>query len=101
MEHPTIDAVTRRASLLALGLAGLAAPHVSSAKKKKNGKKDDRCKKQVAKCEAGLADLCLAGFGEEDVPECLELFGPCCAFLKNCDTGKAFACAVEATQSIV
>jgi hypothetical protein len=103
MNDVTFDALTRRGSLMTLGVAGLAAslagPAVSKAKK--GGKKGkDKCKKQVGACSTGLADLCEVVFGADDVEACLDLFGPCCDFLKGCNTAQALACAVEVAQGL-
>jgi hypothetical protein len=103
MNDRSFDAWSRRASLLTLGAAGLAgitAPGAAGAKKKgkKNGAK--KCKKQVSACRDGLADMCEVVFGVDDVPACLDLFGPCCDFLKGCNTAQAFACAVEAAEGL-
>jgi hypothetical protein len=100
VDRASVAALTRRASLLSLGmgsLAGLAMPGATSAKKK--GKKDDRCKKQVDACQQGIADLCTAVFAE-DAGLCIPIFAPCCAHLKECKAAQAFACAVEALESI-
>ncbi len=110
----TTESVSRRSSLLALGAAALsgslALPGVTAAKQGRKGKNNgngkgkgkgkgkDKCKAQVGKCEDGIADLCLAIFGE-DSQECRDLFSPCCQFLRGCDAAKAFACAVDVFQS--
>jgi hypothetical protein len=59
MDHVSFDALSRRASLMTLGagLAGFAGPIAAKAKKKK-GKGNDKCKKQVGACREGIADLC-------------------------------------------
>jgi hypothetical protein len=103
MDDGSFDALTRRASLMKLGAAGLAAslasPAIATAKK--GGKKGkDKCKKQVGACRDGLADLCEVVFGIDNVEECVALFGPCCDFLKGCNTAQAFACAVEVAASL-
>jgi hypothetical protein len=101
MNDLSFEALTRRASLLTLGaagLAGLAGPIAADARKKGKGK--DKCKKQVGTCQEGLADLCLVAFGADSVEACLDAFGPCCEFLKGCNTAQAFACAVEVAESL-
>jgi hypothetical protein len=103
MNDVSIDALSRRASLMTLGAVGLAAnlasPAITTAKK--GGKKGkDKCKKQVGACREGVADLCEVVFGIDNVAECVALFGPCCDFLKGCNTAQAFACAVEVAQGL-
>lgn len=103
MNDRAFDTWSRRASLLTLGaagLAGLAAPRATGAKKKGKKNGDKKCKKQVGACRTGLADLCEVVFGADDVAACLELFGPCCDFLKGCNTAQAFACAVEVASEL-
>jgi len=101
----TADSVSRRRSLLALGGAALGAslgaPLAATAKKGRKGKNNgkDKCKAQVGKCQDGIANLCLAIF-EEDSPECVDAFSPCCRFLQNCETAQAFACAVEVFETL-
>lgn len=103
MDTNTFDALTRRASLMTLGvagLAGIAGPLEAKAKNKK-GKGDNlkKCKKQVAKCRSGIAQLCEVVFAE-DAELCVPIFEPCCEFLKNCNAAQAFACAVEAAETL-
>jgi hypothetical protein len=100
----TFDALTRRASLMTLGvagLAGIAGPLEAKAKNKKKGKGDNlkKCKKQVDTCRSGIAQLCEVVFAE-DAAECIPFFEPCCEFLKSCNAAQAFACAVEAAASL-
>lgn len=101
MEPRTFDALTRRASLLTLGTAGLAAlslPLTGAARKKnrknRNKKKGDVnkfCKTQVEQCETFVLPLC------EDIndPECVEVLA-CCAPLGSCDFDGFVACLEEA-----
>ena len=92
------ETVSRRRSLLNLGgaalVAGLVLPASAPARAGGKGKGKDRCKSQVGKCREGVFDLCLIVYGE-DVAECVDLYAPCCEFLKDCETARAFACAVE------
>jgi hypothetical protein len=100
VDKNTFNALTRRASLMTLGvagLAGLAGPLGAEAKKK--GKGNDKCKKQVDTCRSGVAQLCEIVFSE-DAEVCVPLFEPCCEFLKSCNAAQAFACAVEAAESL-
>ncbi len=100
MDNNTFDALTRRASLMTLGvagLAGIAGPLGAEAKKK--GKGNDKCKKQVDKCRSGVAQLCEVVFAE-DAALCVPIFESCCEFLKSCNAAQAFACAVEAAETL-
>lgn len=104
------QAVSRRGSLVTLSGAalalGLARPDFTEAKK--GGKKNDKCKKQVSRCEAGLSDLCDSIFvskarsgpqAEGAVFDCFTAFERCCEFLSECNAGQAFACAVDVVES--
>jgi hypothetical protein len=74
---------SRRASLMTLGKAGLAAlasPLSTVAKKKRAGKKaKQKCQRQVGQCTTFLLPLC----GED--PDCLTFAQQCCALTGNCD----------------
>ncbi len=99
----TADAVSRRGSLLTLGGAALAAGLAGSGgtKARKKGGKGKKCKKQVGKCREGLGNVCAALFENQDsIDECFGLFAECCAFLKSCNAGQAFACATEIAETI-
>lgn len=106
----TVGVVSARASLLALGAAGLAAltgPFTADARK--NKKRNKKCKKDKKACRNDLADCtaeaeqCTAQveqctifltafcFGE---PNCLDSV-PCCSILERCDFSGFFACLVE------
>jgi len=118
MDDRTFEALTRRAtevvsrrgSLRTLGGAALAAGLLTPiSTQAKDGKKNDKCKKQVSRCKQGLADLCDAVFlpGEMIAPEatsaaseCLAAFDQCCQFLSDCSVAEAFACAVEVVESL-
>jgi len=86
MDRVLFDALTRRASILTLGGAGLAGlatlmSTVSTDAKKKRGKKVDvnkRCKRQVAEWTAFAPTLCSEG------PDCEALIA-CGARLATCD----------------
>jgi hypothetical protein len=111
MDARSFDAITRRASLLTLGAAGLAALGLSSStdarKRNGNGKRNNngkngknrkqnkgkinaRCKKQVGECEAFLTPQC-------EVENCAEIIA-CCAFLGQCNVDGFFTCLIEAQQ---
>jgi hypothetical protein len=118
MDDRTFEAVTRRAaavvsrrsSLSTLGGAALAAGLLTPiSAPAKGGKKKDRCKNQVSRCKAGLADLCDAAFPPAEMigpeatsaaSECLAAFDQCCQFLSDCSVAQAFACAVEVVESL-
>ena len=83
MDTQAFDALTRRASLVTLGAAGLAAlvaPIAADAKKKRSKKGDvnKRCKQQVAAWTAFVPALC------GDGPNCDALIA-CGAQLAVCD----------------
>lgn len=93
--------ISRRGSLMSLGVAGIAAlaSSVSGEAKKKSGKKNkkrknknpqpvDRCPAQVEPCADFLDALCGGR------PECLDHSG-CCAFLETCDVNTFLTCLVN------
>jgi hypothetical protein len=94
MNRGVFYAMTRRASFITLGTAGLAAlAHPITTDAKKNRKKNRNevdvnklCKKQVGQCIDALTVTC------EDDPECLEDVERCCPLLKDCDFEALFAC---------
>lgn len=103
MEPRTFDALTRRASLLTLGSAGLAAltlPRTAAAKKNRKNRNKEKgdvnklCKSQVGQCETFVTALC------EDIndPECVAVLA-CCAPLASCDFNGFIAC-LEAAQEL-
>lgn len=83
--------VSRRASLMTLGGAALAAaatkPSIAEAKKNKNKKAkkkakkkaNQKCQQQVPQCETALAQL--------DRPQ-----GFCCQFLADCNASEFIQC---------
>jgi hypothetical protein len=89
------DAVSRRAALVTLGGAALAAavasPGVSAAKKRvgKTCKKKEkkRCNNDAAACRTTLVLGCV---GDD---ECIALLTPCC---DTCSANGFFACFLEA-----
>ena len=97
---PAAGGVSRRASIMTLGTAGLAAalgsPFTADAKKKggKNKKKKkcrDRCKPQVGQCTTAIAGLCAGD------PTCLDS-ALCCPILGSCDFSGFFACLVASSS---
>ena len=94
MDDVAFDAMTRRASVAALGVAGLArfmAPAASDAKKKHKKKFDVNkfCKKQVPECNTLITVQCAGD------PDCLDAL-PCCQELATCDFGGFLNCLVAA-----
>jgi hypothetical protein len=84
MDDRTFDALTRRASLLSLSVAVLAAfstPPASARRKKNDSNKNakQRCRTQIGQCTAVIAQQCL-GTPEE----CLKAL-ECCDFAGQCD----------------
>ncbi len=96
MEDVAFDAMTRRASLLSFGVAGLAAAFAGSlaaeakntAKKKLKKKQRQRCQAQVGACDTLLTTACAGD------AECLATRPPCCAFLDTCDFPAFLTCLV-------
>jgi hypothetical protein len=87
---------SRRTSLMTLGTAGLAtlaSPLGTVAKKKRAGKKaKQKCQRQVGQCTTFLlSQLC----GENN-PECLALVDRCCALAGNCDPVGFLNCVLPA-----
>jgi hypothetical protein len=90
-------ATSRRASLLSLGGAGVAAitglslteAGKTSKKRKKNKKDNKKCQRQVGQCNAYFAPLC----EDENAPAgCAEQIGECCAFLGTCQAEAFIDC---------
>jgi hypothetical protein len=97
MNHGIFAATTRRASLLTLATAGLAALAQPIAGKGRKGKRKQRrngdanklCKKQVGQCFDIFAPTC------EDSPACQAELDICCPVLGRCDFGGFFTCLDE------
>lgn len=82
--------VSRRASLLALGAAGLTAALATpfGAEASKKGKK--RCNKQKKQCTSQVQAFC-GQFGAEE-QECLDQVLPCCA---TCNLANGVTCVLD------
>jgi hypothetical protein len=94
MDPVSFDALSRRASLMTLGTAGLAAlasPLTVDAKKKKKKKGDVNklCKRQIGECNTFVTITCAGD------PECLDAL-PCCQELKTCDFAGFLNCLIVA-----
>jgi len=103
MDRVSFDALTRRASILTLGGAGLAGlatlmtPLATDAKKKRGRNVDvnKRCKQQVAEWTAFAPSLCSEG------PDCDALIA-CGAQLATCDfTGFLVCVNSDRSQALV
>lgn len=98
MNDRCFDALTRRASLVALGgvgLATLAAPYADAAKKNKRRNRKNNDKKAKQKCQAQI-DQCrdlIATRCTLDPNECTEGL-ECCESLGQCDFDGFFNCAL-------
>jgi hypothetical protein len=108
-----VGVLSGRASLLALGTAGLVAlagPGPANAKKHK--KRNKKCKKDKKACKNDLADCneeaeqCAAQVEQcttfltalcAGEPNCLDSV-PCCSILESCDFSGFFACLVETSD---
>jgi hypothetical protein len=95
MEAVAFDALTRRASLVSAGTAGLAAlaiPIAAKGKKRKKRKtKGDvfkLCKAQEADCAFVVESEC------QGDTQCLIQGLQCCEFLATCDIAGFLACLV-------
>jgi len=89
MNDVSFDALSRRASLVALGAAGLAAAFaapIADAKNTTKKKARKKCKKQVGQCLVFLEGRCAGD------PACIANSVRCCPFLGNCDVIGFFAC---------
>lgn len=90
MNFLSFDALTRRASLLSLGAAGvraLAGPLVADAKKNKIKKKArQKCQNQAGQCLAFLSVSC----GTDT--SCVESAQQCCPLIGTCDFAGFVAC---------
>ena len=90
-------AVSRRASLLTLGGAGLVAAmaHPQLAGAGKAGKKaKKKCKKQVGQCRDNFTQHCAVCCSdtEEEFDLCFATFAACCEPLAQCNAAATFAC---------
>ena len=96
-------AVSRRASLLAVGATALApalgGPSlVQAGKAGKKAKK--KCKRQRGQCETFIVtEVCAVdgttrqgAIGGEGIPNCVEVFTPCCDFFAQCQAGEGLSC---------
>ena len=82
--------LTRRASLVSLGAAGITAaiPPLASQAGKKKGDANKRCKKQVAPCKSFFTLQC----GDAaNSPECAAVLA-CCESLKTCNFAGFVTC---------
>jgi hypothetical protein len=96
MDSVAFDVLTRRASLLTAGTAGLAAlasPRAGSRKKKRKKKKGDvnkLCKQQVDVCNADFLPYYCGDFD----PECVAGVPICCDFFATCDPAGVLQCLI-------
>jgi hypothetical protein len=94
MDDGSFDALTRRASLKALGttavVAALAAPRSAQAKPKPGKKAKKRCQKQVGACRVALVDVC------DGSDYCEQVLLPCCPKLKTCNAPAFIQCVWSA-----
>jgi hypothetical protein len=101
MDAIAFDALTRRASLIVVGTAGLAASFASpiatsarnKAKKKLKKKQLQKCQAQIGQCSAIFTANCEASSTNPDeLQECLDTFIPCCEPLGTCGFNAFFVC---------
>lgn len=97
MNDVSFDTLTRHASRLSLGAAGLTGlatqptPVTADAKKRNANKKANKnakqkCQSQVAQCVSSMASVCN---GEA---ACLAKVELCCAFFGSCDLSGWLVC---------
>jgi hypothetical protein len=98
MNDVSFDSLTRHASRLSLGTAGLTGlaaqptPVTADAKKRNGNKKaakkaKQKCQSQVEQCVSNTASLCNGGDAA-----CLAKTELCCAFFGSCDLSGWIAC---------
>jgi hypothetical protein len=82
-------AISRRATVMTVGGAGLAAalgvPFTAARKSGKKRKKKNACQRQVGQCRGFFTNVCGSETG------CPEAFA-CCELLANCNSGGFVAC---------
>ena len=85
----SLSGLTRRASLVALGAAGLSvAVSPRATKGKKKGKANKRCKPQVAQCQSFFTGQCE---GDVNAPDCAARV-KCCELLGTCNFDGLITC---------
>jgi hypothetical protein len=88
----TFDTLTRRASLLGLGvgIAAFSSPLAAGAKKNKNKKikkkAKKKCQDQIPQCQAEIIAICK---GDQ---ACIDTQSRCCPTLADCDLIAFFGC---------
>lgn len=102
MDDTAFAAMTRRLSLVSLGVGGLAAfagPRVAEAKnmarKKLKKKQQQKCRDQAGGCITLFERLCVEdNEGDpEDIQSCLDSAQRCCPLLSTCDFAAYIQCA--------
>ena len=101
MDDKAFETLTRRASMVVLGAAGLAAAFggplagdaKNKAKKKLKKKQLQQCQSQVEQCNAFFTDSCEESSNNPDeLQECLDLVLPCCEPLGVCSFNAFYTC---------
>jgi hypothetical protein len=100
MDDVAFDAVSRRASLVSLGMAGLAATvfgaRTTEARNKNKSiakKAKQKCQGQVGQCIASYTGFCdLLTNDPVDLQECVDFYFSCCQLLADCDAGAFLIC---------
>lgn len=92
----SLNRLTRRASVLSLGVAGLGAaiPSLTAGakdRKKKKGDANKRCKTQVASCKAFFTGQCGS---QVNSPQCAVVLG-CCDALGTCNFSGLATCLAQ------
>jgi hypothetical protein len=108
MTVQTFDRLTRRASLLTFGMAGMARltgslaadakRHHKKRKKRKKGDATKLCKLQVDQCIEDATINCQT-LPEERIPQCLAAVDLCCPILGTCDFDGFFLCTQTAVSA--
>jgi hypothetical protein len=90
MHEIAFDRLSRRASLTALGTAGvvglLAHAPAAEGKQSTSKKAKKKCKKQVDQCLSSFTAACAGD------PTCLALTQKCCPLIGTCDFSAFAAC---------
>lgn len=95
MDRPSFVALTRRASLLTLSMAGLSAvARPAAVGAKGNGNAFKRCKQEASDCQTRLLAEC------QGDPTC-PAQAACCDHLKRCKFGDFVTCLLATEASAI
>ena len=93
MKPQAFDHLSRRASLAALAMTGIAGAlgrtQPGAAKQSASKKAKKKCKKQEGQCVLALSTIC------EGDPQCSAVIQQCCTFTARCDISGFFLCTQQ------